>query len=184
MFLWLKEEFRSCYGNGCISVGFCRNMRCKKKSLHDQITLDVTGSSRDRADYLLDLSEQWKSVVFGLMYLIQTCIQFRFSLPKRGLLFWTRKRLIPRFFESPVCTSEPRCAVVLKALHFFTDMSSPVCLFCGSRGTVQLYLLDIIKKEMTTIDIHVRSSFALSCFVVLFCLLLSCFLSFLLLAFL
>ena len=35
------------------------------------------------------------------------------------------------------------------------DLSSPVCLFCGTRLTAKVYLLDINKKEMKTLDVDV-----------------------------
>lgn len=35
------------------------------------------------------------------------------------------------------------------------DLSSPVCLFCGSRFTAKVYLLDINKKEMRALDVDV-----------------------------
>ena len=37
-------------------------------------------------------------------------------------------------------------------LFLIADLSSPVCLFCGSRYTAKVYLLDINKKEMRTLD--------------------------------
>lgn len=42
-------------------------------------------------------------------------------------------------------------------LFLIADLSSPVCLFCGSRHTAKVYLLDINKKEMRTLDVDVSS---------------------------
>lgn len=43
------------------------------------------------------------------------------------------------------------------ALATSRDLSSPVCLFCGSRYTAKVYLLDINKKEMKTLDVDLKS---------------------------
>lgn len=43
------------------------------------------------------------------------------------------------------------------ALATSRDLSSPVCLFCGSRHTAKVYLLDINKKEMRTLDVDLKS---------------------------
>ncbi|XP_015755998.1 PREDICTED: TBC1 domain family member 2B-like [Acropora digitifera] len=43
------------------------------------------------------------------------------------------------------------------ALATSRDMSSPVCLFCGSRYTANVYLLDITKKEMRQLDVDLKS---------------------------
>ncbi|XP_078381614.1 uncharacterized protein LOC144664361 isoform X2 [Oculina patagonica] len=43
------------------------------------------------------------------------------------------------------------------ALATSRDLSSPVCLFCGSRYTAKVYLLDINKKEMRTLDVDLKS---------------------------
>jgi len=43
------------------------------------------------------------------------------------------------------------------ALATSRDLSSPVCLFCGSRYTANVYLLDINKKEMRQIDVDLKS---------------------------
>ena len=43
------------------------------------------------------------------------------------------------------------------ASFLIVDLSSPVCLFCGSRQTGKVYLLDINKKEMRTLDVDVSS---------------------------
>ncbi|KAK2567207.1 TBC1 domain family member 2B [Acropora cervicornis] len=44
------------------------------------------------------------------------------------------------------------------ALATSRDMSSPVCLFCGSRYTANVYLLDITKEEMRQLDVDMLSS--------------------------
>ncbi|KAM7451092.1 hypothetical protein ABFA07_001163 [Porites harrisoni] len=43
------------------------------------------------------------------------------------------------------------------ALATSQDLSSPVCLFCGSRYTTKVYQLDINKKEMRTLDVDLKS---------------------------
>ena len=45
--------------------------------------------------------------------------------------------------------------MLFEYIVFILDMSSPVCLFCGSRYTANVYLLDITKKEMRQLDVDV-----------------------------
>ncbi|XP_068694929.1 uncharacterized protein [Montipora foliosa] len=43
------------------------------------------------------------------------------------------------------------------ALATSRDLSSPVCLFCGSRYAAKVYLLDINKKEMRQLNVDLKS---------------------------
>ena len=66
---------------------------------------------------------------------------------------WTRATLVAgRRALSPLCHP---CAP--NRLFRIADLSSPVCLFCGSRHTAKVYLLDINKKEMRTLDVDVSN---------------------------